>query len=158
MKPPTIRSRVSSVSFSLRLGMGPRQPQAHGIGPRENCYRFFNSLSSIHCSYICVLPHRCCCQDFYHDSSLFTSPLLMLEHVMTGIVRERERERAHGRGTQEGWSIFNFGRVRVLNPAAGMAGECFIHCTVPFRHQDKIPHLQFNSTFIVKMCFLFLRY
>ena len=37
---------------------------------------------------------------FYHDSSLFTSPMIvfMLEHVMTGIVRERDRERVHMAG------------------------------------------------------------
>ena len=48
---------------------------------------------------------------FYHDSSLFTSPVkvFMMGHMMTGI----ERESAHGEGTREDRSTVNFGRVWV---------------------------------------------
>ena len=54
----------------------------------RNVSTLFNPLSQR--SYICVWPHKWCCKDFLYDSSLPFPPwqVFMLEHKMTGIVRE----------------------------------------------------------------------
>ena len=70
---------------------------------------------------------------FYHDSSLFTSPMTSIhagarENRHCVCVREREREReCTWWGTKEDRSTINFGHV----PAACVPGECFIHCAMP---------------------------
>ena len=75
---------------------------------------------------------------FYHHSSVFSSHVFKLEHMMTGIVCVRES--ACGRGTWEDRSNKIFGHVWVENPAAWVAGECFIHWALASteKHYDNL--------------------
>ena len=60
---------------------------------------------------------------FYHDYSLFTSPVASIH---TGACnRHCERESACGGGKQDNRSTIIFGSIRVLTPTAFVAGECW---------------------------------
>ena len=69
---------------------------------------------------------------FYHDSSLFTSPVTSF-HPRASDDMHCERESAHGGVTWEDRSTTNFGCVQVWTLATCVAGKCFIHCAMPLR-------------------------
>ena len=80
--------------------------------------------------YLCFASHMALL-GFYHDSSLFTSPVTST-HAGARDNRHCERDSVHGRGTQEDRSTINFGHVQIRTLADCVASECFIHCAMRY--------------------------
>ena len=74
-------------------------------------HKLFLPLTFSHSTNICVLPHRWHWQDYsllFHDSSLLPTPwqVFTLDHMTTGIVREKVHMVGYPRGWEHIFEIF----------------------------------------------------